>query len=157
MNLIAASMIESPVIDMSAQGYAKSIRMWLDLTCSLGKCSPMVDLAELDAAVSRFARAPELFDSHAETLRSDSAQCSTSCVAGRTKAVHRVNKGYIALEREFYYEGGMDGYNSLHHVLFAPAAWHSVAFPMPGLDRSLRTGNWENAKVSTTDLLLLSC
>ncbi|KAJ4148458.1 hypothetical protein LMH87_002925 [Akanthomyces muscarius] len=146
MNLIAASMIESPVINMSAQDYAKAMRMWLDLMCRLEKCSPMVDLSELDAVVSRFARATELFDSHAETLRSDSAQCSTSCIAKRTEAVREVNKGYIALEREFYYEGGMDGYNSLHHVLFAPAAWHNVAFPMPGLDKSLRTGDWENAK-----------
>ncbi|OAQ99176.1 hypothetical protein LLEC1_01742 [Akanthomyces lecanii] len=146
MNLIAASMIESPVINMSAQDYAKAIRMWLDLMCGLKKCSPLVDLSELDAAVSRFARATELFDRHAETLKSDSAQCSTRCIAERTEAVRKVNKAYIALEREFYYEGGMDGYNSLHHVLFAPAAWHSVAFPMPGLDKSLGTGDWENAK-----------
>lgn len=162
LSLIAASMVESPVVNMSAQDYAKAMQMWLDLMCELGKCSPEVDLSELRAVVARFARAAEQFDGYAETLRSGAASWwhaarqLTSCANRRMAAVRGVNKVYIALEREFYYEGGMDGYNSLHHVLFAPAAWHNVAFPMPGLDKSLRAKDWENAKVRDFMFLLIS-
>ncbi|XWX00326.1 hypothetical protein V2A60_008346 [Cordyceps javanica] len=152
MNLMAAYMIESPVVNMSARDYSKTIQMWLDLMCELGKCFPEVDLTDLLATAARFARATERFDEYADMLRSGSASWwsvardFTRSGDPRTEAIRRVNKAYIALERVFYYEGGMDGYSSLHHVLFAPAAWHNVAFPMPGLDKSLRTGNWENAR-----------
>ncbi|EGX89669.1 glutamate carboxypeptidase [Cordyceps militaris CM01] len=152
MSLMAAHLVESPVVHMSAHDYAKAIQMWLHRMCELGKCSPEVDLSELMATAARFARAAVRFEGYADTLRSDSG--SRPGLAGRftnvvdlgAEAIRRVNKVYIALEREFYHEGGMDGYNSLHHVLFGPAAWHNVAAPMPGLDKSLRAGNWENAK-----------
>ncbi|KAJ6781019.1 hypothetical protein PWT90_04921 [Aphanocladium album] len=152
MNLIAAYLIESPVINMSAHDYSTAMQGWLEIMCEHADCSPEVDLTELKAAVERLARAAGLFDGYAETLRADetswraTAQRLVRRADPRTEAIRGINKVYIALERKFYYEGGMDGYNSLHHVLFAPAAWHNVAFPMPGLDKSLRSGDWENAK-----------
>ncbi|KAM3479483.1 hypothetical protein MY5147_001678 [Beauveria neobassiana] len=152
MNLIAAYMIESPVINMSARDYSDEIQTWLDLVRELGKRSSEVDLSGLMAVVERFARATALFDRYADTLRAapeswwNAARRYTSADSLLTKAVRGVNKVYIALEREFYYEGGMDGYHGLHHVLYAPAAWHTIANPIPGLDKSLREGDWENAK-----------
>ncbi|KAM3556390.1 hypothetical protein MY1884_005075 [Beauveria asiatica] len=142
MNLLAAYMAESPVVRMSAWEYGKSMRTWLDLLCETGRCAPEVDLSALRAVVARFARAAARFDGYADTLR----QSGVAIADPRAEAIRGVNKVYIALEREFYYEGGMDGYHSIHHVLYAPAAWHNVAFPMPGLHGSLKKGDWENAK-----------
>jgi len=65
----------------------------------------------------------------------------------RNSAISGVNKVYVAFERQFYYEGGINGHDDWHHVLFTPSAWHNTPLPIPGLWKSLQLRDWENAGV----------
>ncbi|KAI0123698.1 hypothetical protein BJ170DRAFT_586482 [Xylariales sp. AK1849] len=147
LSLIAVHLTESAVLDVSVTDYASALEKWMDELCSSNLCSSKVDLTALTSAVQRLSRAAKRFDGYATSLKtSRSAWWKFWSEHELTTAIRGANKVFIAFERQFFHGPGMDGYPEIHHVLYAPSAWHNVARPMPGLDTSLRKGDYANAK-----------
>ncbi|KAI1177408.1 hypothetical protein F4777DRAFT_596606 [Nemania sp. FL0916] len=151
LSLMTAHLTESPVLDMSVADYATALEGWLDIMTSNDQWSSKVDLSMLVKAVQRLSPLARQFDSYAESLKyTDGAWWKLWGkpwgICKSKSAIHDVNKVYIAFERQFYDEAGLDGYPSLHHVLFGLASWHNNVPAMPGLYKSLTAGNWANAE-----------
>lgn len=147
-SLMAAHLIEPGVLNMSVTDYSLAFHEWLGELPDRGLWSSKVDLTVMTDAVERLSRAATHFDSYAGSL--EMSQCTwwkfwARC--GRNPAISDVNKIYMAFERQFCYEPGLDGHNDHHHVLFSPSAWHNSPPAMPGLSKSLQAGDWKNAQV----------
>ncbi|TGJ86277.1 hypothetical protein E0Z10_g2481 [Xylaria hypoxylon] len=147
-SLMAAHLAEPSVLNMSVTDYALAFQGWLEEFKTRDLWSPEVDLKVMIDLVERLSRAANRFDSFARSLKE--SQCTlwnfwTKC--GQNPAISGVNKVYIAFERQFYYEPGLDGHTDHHHVLFTPSAWHNTPLAMPGLSKSLQKGDWKNAQV----------
>lgn len=123
-------------------------------------------LDRLEAAVTHLAAPAEKLDAKADELRavlesdrSASTAADTSTLLGwfdrLWRHLHRVwlafqvgvvNHKYQRLERQFLYEGGLDGRDWFKHVIYAPGLWTGYAGAVfPGLVESIDTGNWTNA------------
>lgn len=160
--LLAADLADSEVLPMSVGDYGVAIRGWVDEIDHVWRED--IDLSVLYDSVERLIRAGRLFDAHADSLRTTATSHSQPgswwspgghwlrMWAGggpgqREAAIRHVNRVYIALERKFFLQGGLDDDPLWHHVIFAPSSWHHNAPPMPGLYSSLQAGNWTNAEV----------
>ncbi|KAI1163011.1 hypothetical protein F5B18DRAFT_672716 [Nemania serpens] len=146
-SLMAAHLVEPEVLNMSVTDYASAFQRWLEELRGLGLWSPNVDLTVMTDSVERLSNAANRFDNFASSLRE--SQCTrwkfwVKC--RRNHAISGVNKVYMAFERQFYYEQGLDGHNDHHHVLFTPSAWHNTPLAMPGLNKNLEKGDWKNAQ-----------
>ncbi|KAI0871744.1 hypothetical protein GGS24DRAFT_44095 [Hypoxylon argillaceum] len=144
-SLMTARLAQSQVLDMSVTDYAVAIQDWVNEID--GMWSSRIDLSTLYNAIQRLAGAARAFDRHAELLRaSTKSWWKIWSTNQRDAAIRQVNKIYIEFERKFFYGPGFDDNPSLHHVMYAPSAWHNEAPPMPGLRQSLVAGNWTNAE-----------
>ncbi|KAJ6184695.1 hypothetical protein N7519_005996, partial [Penicillium mononematosum] len=146
-SLMAAHLLEPGPLKMSVTDYAVAFHGWLGELPDRDLWSSKVDITPMTDAVKRLSRAAIRFDSYAGSLKK--SRCTwwklwARC--GRNPAISDVNKIYIALIRQFYYEPGLDGHNDHHHVLFSPSAWHNSPPAMPGLSKSLQAGDWKNAQ-----------
>ncbi|KAK7698352.1 hypothetical protein SLS64_012600 [Diaporthe eres] len=155
-SLLAAHLVEPKVLNVSVTDYALAIHGWLGELHDRGLWSPQVDLKVMTDAVERLHEAASRFDGFAGSLE-ESPRCAwwkfwVGC--GQDSAISGVNKVYIAFERQFYYERGMDGHADWHHVVFTPSAWHNTPPPMAGLTKSLQKGDWKNAQVRLQHMLL---
>lgn len=148
-SLMTAHLADPALLNVSVSDYAAAVQGWLGELKDRNLLSPKVDLTILTDAVERLSRAASRFDGFAGSLKE--VRCSgwkfwARC--GRNAAIGGVNKVYMAFERQFCYEPGLDGHSDWHHVLFTPSAWHNTPPPMPGLVKNLQSGDFKNAQVS---------
>ncbi|KAI0197710.1 hypothetical protein F4808DRAFT_437885 [Astrocystis sublimbata] len=145
MSLMAAHLTQTQILDMSVTDYAIAIRGWVHEIDQ--KWSSKIDFSLLHNATQRLVGAASIFDAYAESLRvSTKPWWKIWSTNQRDTAIRQVNKVYIDFERKFFYGPGFDDDPSLHHVMYAPSAWHNEAPSMPGLRQSLMAGNWTNAE-----------
>lgn len=149
-SLMAAHLTESRVLDMSVSDYASALRYWIDELHSENIEALKIDLRVLVVAGHRLSQATRRFDSYAESLKAPGyAWWNWWKRSKLNDAIRATNKIYIAFERQFFYKAGMDGYPDLHHVIFAPSAWHNEAPALPGLRGAMKEQDWIRSKVRT--------
>lgn len=155
--LLAAKLVQSPVIMFSAVDYAKALGRYVTAveakavavnmtavgadTLSHGKLS----LHKLHTAVAHLHTAAEALDAEAAALsaRLDADDQALPWYAVAEKArlyrrVRAVNTRYKYLERQFLHPEGLDGRPWFKHTVFAPGLWTGYAgATFPGLMESL--------------------
>jgi N-acetylated-alpha-linked acidic dipeptidase len=147
--LMTAHLAEPQLLDLSVKDYAIAFQVWLGELKDRDIWSEKVDLTTMMDAVERLSRAASRFDRFARSLKElHCTQWSLRSSCRRDRAISNVNRVYMAFERQFYYEPGLDGHSDWHHVLFTPSAWHNTPPPMPGLAKNLLKQDWKNAQVS---------
>ena len=157
--LLAASLIESPIIRFNATDYAKGLATYLESVKELAQSSPSllhrdISFAPLEEAIARLTNASVTFDGYAQVLEQrikgeDIPWWKWWRRAKLWYEVKKVNEGYKYLERCFLYPEGLDERSWFKHVVFAPGKWTGYAgATFPGLVESLQEGRGEDAIVS---------
>ena len=127
--LLAAAVVESPVIPFSAASYASALRSYLEAAVpkpekDAGYPEPLNHLSE---AISDFDDAACDLDIHAARLlgelREDIPWWRWWRKVQLLYEVRKVNRRYKAVERAFLYSPGLDGREWFKHTVFAPGLW----------------------------------
>jgi N-acetylated-alpha-linked acidic dipeptidase len=154
--LLAAKLIETPVIQLNATIYAKALAGYLDNIKSKapkfiaeddedGTGNPL--LYSLTKAIDRLHNVSVSFDSQAQALTDEIEKDPLPWWKWWQKiklyyAVRRVNAKYKMLERQFLHEPGLDGRSWFKHVVFAPGVWTGYAgATFPGLVESIENND----------------
>lgn len=156
--LLAASLIENPIIHLNTTDYAVGLARYLQsvkdaAAVSLKPTMNTVSFAALDQAIAALHKVAVDFDARAADLASTIGD-SVPWWKWWQKVklyyeVRRVNDKYKYLERKFLYDKGLDGRNWFKHVVFAPGIWTGYAgATFPGLTESIESGDEEGIKVS---------
>ena len=163
--LLAAALVETPVIAFNATDYAIGLGTYLHSVKNLTTSSPhnsvrsLPSLILLENAVSRLHSAAITFDARAAALKSKISENVPWWRLWRRAQLYAeansVNKGYKYLERKFLYKKGLDGRSWYKHVVFAPGIWTGYAgATFPGLVECVDSGDRAGVEVSSA---LRSC
>lgn len=159
--LVAANLIETPVIQLNATEYALGLQKYVDsVKDKANQASPVTAskkerealFAPLDRAVSHFHFSASVHDALAAQLLYDLYHNDIPWWKWweRVKlyyAIRRVNTKYKLLERKFLYADGLDGRPWFKHVVFAPGKWTGYAgATFPGIVEGIDEGEWGNVK-----------
>lgn len=138
--LVAAKLIETPVLQLNATRYAIGLRRYVDSVKTKAREASFPphekgdddDFAGLDAAVDRFQFAAAIHDGTAAALAQRLIDDDIPWWKIWEKlqlyyAIRRVNTKYKYLERQFLYQNGLDGRSWFKHVVFAPGKWTGYA------------------------------
>ncbi|KAF9732575.1 hypothetical protein PMIN06_005643 [Paraphaeosphaeria minitans] len=136
--LVAAKLIETPVLQLNAARYAAGLRRYVDSVKEKAHTAPFLphkpddNFASLDAAVERFQFAASIHDGTAEALAQRLIDDDIPWWKFWEKlqlyyAIRKVNTKYKLLERQFLYKHGLDGRSWFKHVVFAPGKWTGYA------------------------------
>lgn len=141
--LIAASLIETPVLPLRATDYAAGLATYLASVQTLAAASPSADIRTFDfsnltTSIAHLHTAATSFDARAAAL---ALQLRTQLPWWKWwrrvqlwYEVRQVNARYKFLERRFLYAQGLDGREWFKHVVFAPGLWTGYAgATYPGL------------------------
>lgn len=132
--LVAARLIDSPILELNATDYALGLRNYVQAAkhtahaSSPDTSSPEIWQA-LDKAVARFLNASTVHDERAAYLRDVYSRIDSIPWWQPWKkvqlflAVRAVNTKYKYLERKFLFPDGLDGRSWFKHVVFAPGKW----------------------------------
>ena len=167
--LLAANLVEAPIIQFNATDYAVGLRAYLKSVKDKANASDHPDVhsfsfAKLEAAVSQLHNTTVKFDAEASILdgaiRRDEPWWRWWRKARMYFAVKKVNFRYKMFERQFLWQKGLTGRSWFKHVVFAPGLWTGYSgATFPGLVESIEAGNqtglveWE---IVITDLLKLA-
>nr|POE99431.1 putative glutamate carboxypeptidase [Quercus suber] len=152
--LLAAKLVEEPVVQFNATDYALGLGRYLDSVKAAASSSSSINavsndtFASLDRAIGALLETSQIFDTAAfklsETIATMTAQ-GIGHAAGREKLyeqVRAVNSKYKMLERQFLYEAGLDSRPWFKHTVFAPGLWTGYAgATFPGLVEAIDDGN----------------
>ena len=160
--LLAASLLESPVLALNASDYALALESYLDRVKALANSttsSPSslsgrerkYDFSPLSHAITSFQSASRAFDAHAAALAAQIEQDLPWWKWWQKVklfyAVKVVNDKYKALERQFLHEAGLDGRGWFKHVVFAPGRWTGYAgATFPGLVEAVEDQDWARVR-----------
>lgn len=168
--LLAAKLVEEPVISFNATDYAVGLERYLQSVKDIVSSSQLDEAAikdsfkPLDQAISAFQRASMAFDHEAAVL--NLALSATDIPRPELyQSVHATNTKYKLLERQFTYAPGLDSRSWFKHVVFAPGLWTGYAgATYPGLVEAIDANNktavekWvdiiEKTVLRATDLLM---
>ncbi|KAI9811126.1 MAG: hypothetical protein M1832_001057 [Thelocarpon impressellum] len=144
-SLLAASIIEKPVIAFSAADYAEALRNYLEAAVSSVDGYP-VPINHLSTAISKLHKAATKFDAYAvdlsARLEADVPWWKWWKKVRLYYEARKVNSAYKVLERQFLYEEGLDGRHWFKHTVFAPGLWTGYSgVTFPGLVEALEQGN----------------
>ncbi|KAL8688651.1 MAG: hypothetical protein Q9218_005494 [Villophora microphyllina] len=144
--LMAARLIESPIIYFNATDYAHALASYVQTlkekaTKSTTSNSMVYQAAfhNLGLAVGRLQKATVRFDLRASSLGKQLANENIPWWKWWQKVkisveVRKVNDGYKYLERKFLHDDGLDGRSWYKHVVYAPGIWTGYAgATFPGL------------------------
>lgn len=146
ISLLAAKLIEEPIVQFSATDYAVGLKKYLDSVKAVAEernwdITTLVDtFKQIDEAVSFFKDASVEFDDAAERL---SELISDMSVSSKRKsklyqAIRTTNKKYKLLERQFLHAEGLDSRSWFKHIVFAPGKWTGYSgATFPGLVEAL--------------------
>ena len=157
--LLAAALVETPVIAFNATDYAVGLATYLHSVKNLTASSPhdsvrsQSSLTLLDDAVSRLHNASAVFDARAAAIASAISEgvpwWRWWLKAKLDAEVRKVNQVYKNLDRNFLYEKGLDGRSWFKHVVFAPGLWTGYAgATFPGLVESIESRDNKGVEVS---------
>lgn len=156
--LLAAGLVESPIIQFNATDYADGLKKYLQSVEDKAKKSSSVEIqslsfSSLEKAVARLHNATLNFDTYAASLASsvddDVPWWQWWKKVKMYYEIRRVNDKYKHFERQFLYQTGLDGRSWFKHVVFAPGFWTGYSgATFPGLVESIDAGNATNIEVS---------
>ncbi|KAL9004026.1 MAG: hypothetical protein Q9188_003139 [Gyalolechia gomerana] len=174
--LIAASLVESPIILFNATDYAKSLSSYVEAAREKARKSEtstsmlyQTAFHKLESAVERLHKATVRFDQQASLLEEQVENGRIPWWKWWQKVrlyieVKKVNNGYKHLERQFLHADGLDGRTWFKHVVFAPGRWTGYAgATFPGLVEAIEDKNdtaikkWSNiieARINAATVLL---
>ncbi|KAJ9666373.1 hypothetical protein H2201_003561 [Coniosporium apollinis] len=167
--LLAAKLVELPIVPLNATDYAVGLKGYLDAAKEKARAkiaedaSDQWDLLEtaastnglfdnLDAAIARLHNVSVAFDRTAASLADEIAHNPIPWWKWWEKVklyyrVRAVNDKYKYLERQFLYAPGLDGRSWFKHVVFAPGKWTGYAgATFPGLVEAIGDGEWGEAR-----------
>ncbi|KAI4199893.1 MAG: hypothetical protein LQ346_002502 [Caloplaca aetnensis] len=152
--LIAASLIESPVIPFSASGYAEALSLYVKAAKAKSRKADTPNLPiyeatfqKLESAVERLHNTTVRFDREAALLQEQVKHGNIPWWKWWQKVklyieVKKVNDGYKFLERQFLHQDGLDGRTWFKHVVFAPGRWTGYSgATLPGLIEAIEDNN----------------
>lgn len=149
--LIAAKLVESPVVPLNATDYALGLRSYMN-NIKPDASNLDFNFAPLDTVIAQFLHASQRFDAHAADLTSQLGE-NLPWYRWWKKVVlyvkvRSVNVKYRTLNRKFLYDEGLDNRSWFKHVVFAPGIWTGYAgATYPGLVESFKAGDKQNAMV----------
>ena len=153
LGLVAAQLVESPVIYFNATDYANGLATYLEKVEDLASKSTnhsiqSVSFKKLLTSIDSLLNASRALDARAAAL---ATQIKGSLPWWKWwervqlwLKVRDVNSKYKYLERKFLYKEGLDGRNWFKHVVFAPGKWTGYSgATFPGLVEGIDEGNME--------------
>lgn len=149
--LIAAKLVEAPVLPLNATDYALGLGAYLNNIKPESE-SLNFSFKPLNRAISEFLDAARQFDAHAAGLASQLRE-GLPWYRWWKKVVlyfkvRNVNVKYRDLNRQFLHQDGLDGRSWFKHVVFAPGRWTGYSgATYPGLVESFDDGDEQNAMV----------
>ena len=156
--VLAAALVESPIIALNATDYATGLDTYLHSvknlsTTAFPTIADSLILDSLESAIARLYNASVTFDAKAADL-ADIINSGVPWWRWWRKAqlylqVRQVNDRYKYLERKFLHKDGLDGRSWFKHVVFAPGLWTGYAgATFPGLVEAVDRGDREGVEVS---------
>lgn len=157
LGLLAAKLVETPVIAFNATDYAIALRNYLHTVKGNASSSPNLSVQAFSAfptlfdAIERLYQAATDFDVRAAKL----AAAITSQLpwwqwwqrAQWYHQVRTVNAKYKYFERKFLHPEGLDERTWFKHVVFAPGKWTGYSgATLPGLVESVDAGDEEGVR-----------
>ncbi len=138
--LLAAKLIEAPIITFNVTDYAEALGFYLKSVKEtandtiVGEADSQeldaehpISFHNLDAAIHRLHDASTKFDSHAASLIARLQEDLPWWLWWKKVQlffeVRSVNGKFKYFERQFLYEPGLDGRTFFKHVIFAPGLW----------------------------------
>ncbi|KAF1816285.1 Zn-dependent exopeptidase [Eremomyces bilateralis CBS 781.70] len=164
--LLAARIVEKPVVAFNAKDYAEALIGYLDgvknqvsnstaLQLALSEegfeAEPATLFPRLTAALDVLLTASESLDAKAAVLKEklghDIPWWKWWKKIKLYHAIRKVNTKYKLLERKFLYQEGLDGRPWYKHTVFAPGLWTGYSgATFPGLVESIEQGDTENLR-----------
>lgn len=149
--LLAAALVDSPIMAFNATDYAVGLRTYLASIEDRANQSGhehirSISFSQLSIAIEELHNTTVAFDAHAHALATQ-IQAGIPWWKWWQKAklyldVQEVNRKYQHLERQFLHPEGLDGRNWFKHVVFAPGLWTGYAgATFPGLVESVDSGD----------------
>lgn len=150
-SLIAANLIENPVLAFKAHDYAKGLKQYLDSTKSKVPENDNFNFDDLEDAIAEFLEATVEFDEYtgilSERLEEDIPWWQYWRKIRLFFEIRAANGKIKLLERKFLHADGLDGRSWYKHVVFAPGLWTGYSgATFPGLVESFEAGDLDNAK-----------
>lgn len=147
--LLAAKLVEEPIISFNATDYAFGLGRYLEDTkhtvAENELSSSMLEdiYGPLEKAIEAFEHASVNFDYEAARLGALLGSKLHSHVTSELyRSVHSTNTKYKLLERQFLYAPGLDSREWFKHVVFAPGLWTGYAgATYPGLTEAIDLKN----------------
>lgn len=150
-SLLAAKLVEEPVIAFNATDYALGLARYLDsVKARVAESEFTFDTKNsftgLDKAIKHLTDAAARFDAHAARIAAAAASkhnIHNPYMQRKLYAeVRAVNVQYKYLERAFLYAKGLDSRTWFKHVVFAPGLWTGYAgATFPGLVEAIQFGD----------------
>lgn len=154
--LLAAKLVEEPIIAFNATDYALGLARYLDSVKTRAVESEYAfdttaTFKGLEKAITHLTSAATRFDAHATRIAGAVAShhdWHNPAMRKRLYAdVRAVNMQYKYLERAFLYSKGLDGRSWFKHVVFAPGLWTGYAgATFPGLVEAIDFGEEHTLK-----------
>lgn len=158
--LLAANLVEAPIIQFNATDYAAGLKSYLQHMIDKASSSPFPSIqsssspsfSALSAAIARLHNATSAFDTYtaqlAANIKADVPWWKWWEKVKLFYEVKTVNDKYKNFERMFLYEKGLDGRHWFKHTVFAPGIWTGYAgATFPGLVESIERGDQEGVEV----------
>ena len=153
--LIAASLSETPVLNLNATDYAHGLVSYLEnakekARKTFGDSEFKFSFQELDQATARFLEAAVKFDAFTADLSSQLLDHVPWWKWWKKVRLYyqirTANSKYKALEKQFLHPEGLDGRTWFKHVVFAPGRWTGYSgATFPGLLESFEDHDWARA------------
>lgn len=164
--LVAARIVEAPVVTFNAKDYAEALITYLDrvkdkmsnntafqsaLSEDGIEFDPEALFPKLTPALHILRHEAEKLDAHASKLMAKLGDHVPWWKWWKKIALYRdivqVNTKYKYLERNFIYEKGLDGRSWYKHTVFAPGLWTGYSgATYPGLVESVDASDMKNLK-----------
>jgi N-acetylated-alpha-linked acidic dipeptidase len=156
--LVAANLIETPVIQFSTNDYATALNKYVDSVKDKVSESNFYTahnsslFAGLDAALARFSIAAKAHDVVGGALMQKLNNNDIPWWKWWERVrlfydIRQVNTKTKLLERQFLYAKGLDERPWFKHVVFAPGKWTGYAgATFPGIVEAVEEGKWEDAR-----------
>jgi N-acetylated-alpha-linked acidic dipeptidase len=158
--LMAANLVETPVIQLNATDYAIGLKRYVGSVKEKAKNAKFLldeEAAEklfvnLDEAISRLTIASQLHDSLAsfylQKLYADDIPWWKWWEKVKLfYAIRAINTKYKLLERQFLYAPGLDGRSWFKHVVFAPGKWTGYSgATFPGIVEAIEDNDKQAAE-----------
>ncbi|KAF2755506.1 protease [Pseudovirgaria hyperparasitica] len=153
--LLAAKLVETPVLALNATEYATGLSGYLERakkTAQKGTPAKHASIFEpIEQVLTSLYSASVKLDQSAadlgESLKDPPPAWKWWERVRLYYLTRKVNTKYKTLERQFLHEEGLDGRSWFKHVVFAPGIWTGYAgATFPGLVESIEAGDWDNAE-----------